>query len=342
MFAAACAAQDEYYEDSPCDSLFNRVRDRQLSIVDSLYTSVLTYFPLEIMDTAAWRDSCDAMKEFIERSTYHAQVDVGGELSGLIQDITNQPNLGTSYKLMPCEEPESVVGIPDYAWSTAGGVRRGAKETQFPVLIWDGHFLGKRYYDALNDCLDGTRNAEGMLLVLDWASQMTITEALECAGRFVTQPTEFLPMRIRIPGTNDYRDTVFTVQPTGEWQYTGPVAIQMENSNAWPDWIFVAALKASRRYVTFLGRDISYPKGFRPIAVQISDNCSVTIPTAYPVTSRGKPLNRMRPDLELKERKDYSDAEFAERQKVVSGALNDLVRRYKRERVDRMEQMFQK
>lgn len=223
---------------------------------ERLCTEVMRLYPLEYIDQAEWWQTCQRTSD-VERLLR--------QLNDPLARVATEPDV-------------SSVDYQSFENSTVG------------YLQLTG-FLGGEEFVALVDAeLEKARYDDGLILDLRGAGGGDAKTAYQILARLTNAPIPGVTIRKRLPGTEDYKEKSFTVQPRGEWQVEVPVVILCDQSTYWPSNVILLAAK-ERPQMETVGVPTRGTKAVEPMRVELPGGASVWIPTAIATTSAGVRYN---------------------------------------------------
>ena len=306
------------------DSLRQAEREFYHENLDSLCRAIHETYPLGLLDSTALERECLADPDSIWYGKFSVYEIPQLRLQEILEKVCGP---AAALQDLLVIETREVIVFQTYD-------HRIEKEIGFIWLGWSG------YEDAqaslADRFLDAQRDTEGFIIDLRRPLRLKRAEAIEILGRFLSTSASAFTARERVRGTTEYRDTLLTVKPRGDWQYERPVVILVDSTSIWPAQMMVEVLK-QRRYVSVVGQTAAAPRGVEPVPVDLPGEIRVWIPSAVALTRKGKYLGAIKPDVKV----PYNATPEEFREHGIR-ELKDLIRRYKREREDRMEEMLRK
>ncbi len=219
---------------------------------ERLCTEVMRYYPLEYIDQTEWWQTCRQAS------------DVGRLLAQLNDPLARVDN----------EPAVSAVEYQPFENSTVGYLRLTG-------------FLGGDDLVAQFDAeLEKARGDDGLILDLRGAGGGDAETAYRILSSLTNAPIPGVTIRQRLPGTEDYKEKSFTVQPRGEWQVEGPVVILCDQDTHWPSQVILLAAK-DRPQMETVGYPSRGTRAVEPRLVELSESERVWIPTAIATTPSG-------------------------------------------------------
>jgi C-terminal processing protease CtpA/Prc len=302
-------------------------------MLDSLRTAVLEIYPRELLDSSAFERALAVAREQTRAEKDSAASYFRFILNGLLRDFCPTTSGIEQYE-RTCHEPDveirfEVMPPQVRAWREDKGLGVIRVEISLP-----GNMA-----PPIDAALDSVQSARGLLLDLSGGrSCFAGDDVLAILGRFRDEPNELLTARVRIPGTNRMRDSVITVAPRGEWQYTKPVVVLVDTGWTWTSSLLAYSL-SRRPYTKVIGFPLRTPRGILPRQVTLPGGTVVSIPTGVWMDRDGNMQKIIRPNVTaVAMSSENADALHEQGLRL----LKDLVMANEKEELRRIEWLFDK
>jgi len=329
--AAGQEADKIYFDDPRCPQAAS---EQHVAMADSFYRAVLDIYPLELLDTAAWRIAHDSLRAQAWRERYYSNdSEFGMHLRTVIDRLFENAVTITSY-VGACNE----IIVMDERMIIAdshGPVEWNREANQLGALILRDWSQERQHLIACMDtAMDSLSTSAGLLLDIRRSETLTMNDAALLLGRFASKPLPLCSARVRVRGTQQYYDSVIVAQPRGTWQFTRPIVAIMDSSSTWISGVMAATLDM-RTNVEIIGFAPHFPRAVLPVDVELPGGTNVEIPSAILLWPR-QIAHLKTPKL----RAPRDDRDDVWREYGLK-RLYDLTVRDRRQRQDRMERMFE-
>ncbi len=223
---------------------------------ETLCTEVMRLYPLEYIDQTEWWQTCQKTSD-IERLL--------GQLNDPLARVDEEAAVSSVY-------------YQPYEASAVGYVQLTG-------------FLGGEDFVAQFDAeLGKARNDDGLILDLRGAGGGDAETAYQILARLTNTPISGVTIHARIPGTEDYKETSYTVKPRGGWQVEAPIVVLVDGDTYWPSQVILLAAK-DRPQMETVGYPTRGTRAVEPKLVELSASEQVWIPTAIATTPSGARYN---------------------------------------------------